>query len=403
MADALRAMRTVVPAFPGRDLDPSGRDQPGPARAAGGGAAGTARPLARRAGRGAGRPAAAAGRQRVSGRAAGPPVRPSRRALARAAGRPWTIRASSGFVAGAARRPRFPRPSASVPPMPRGDGARACARARGPGRGDRGEAGRARRHGAADRLWQRRQVMTGDTLARGAAPRRRRSAGGPGRGRSVRACRLPGRGTARRARRGQRSSGRCTQAGVPGPAGHRAASAAAARAGAAGAARSARERLLRVCWTRRPWACCSRCWPSPHPEAPLPPGVYPRMSGGDEACGPPRWPVSRAFGTASSAGRAASARASWASLNVGLAQRRPAGTDRSQPGARRGRARHDAPDRLVTARQVHGATALAVSEPWDNLAGARGRRAGDGPAGPAAWRARRGLRPGPAGRSPRPA
>ena len=43
-------------------------------------------------------------------------------------------------------------------------------------------------------------------------------------------------------------------------------------------------------------------------------------------------------------------------------------------------------------------TALAVTAPWDNADGARGRRAGDRSAGPAPGRAHRRLRPGPAGR-----
>ena len=80
------------------------------------------------------------------------------------------------------------------------------------------------------------------------------------------------------------------------------------------------------------------------------------------------------------------------------AQRRPAGTDRSQPGARRGRAWASMPSRLVTARQVHGATALAVSEPWDNWQAPEADALVDRPAGPAAWRARGRLRPGAAGR-----
>ena len=56
----------------------------------------SARPLARRAGRGAGRPADAAGRQRVPGRAAGTAVRPSIGALARASGRRGRCEARSG-------------------------------------------------------------------------------------------------------------------------------------------------------------------------------------------------------------------------------------------------------------------------------------------------------------------
>ena len=53
----------------------------------------------------------------------------------------------------------------------------------------------------------------------------------------------------------------------------------------------------------------------------------------------------------------------WSSLNVGLRS----GDDPERIAANRARATAAlglAPDRLVTARQVHGVTALAVTEPW---------------------------------------
>ena len=112
MADVLRAAR-VVPAFRAAATRPSGRDQPGPARAAGGGAARSAGALARRARRSARRPPAAAGRQRVPRRPADPAVRAAVRPLARAPGRCSTTGAF-GFVL-ATRATPFPEAVGEVP------------------------------------------------------------------------------------------------------------------------------------------------------------------------------------------------------------------------------------------------------------------------------------------------
>ena len=85
----------------------------------------------------------------------------------------------------------------------------------------------------------------------------------------------------------------------------------------------------------------------------------------------------------------------WDSLNVGLRS----GDRPERIAANRARAAEAlgvAPGGLVTARQVHGTTALAVAS-LGTTRGSRSRRTRDRSAGPAPGRARRRLRPGPAG------
>ena len=107
-------------------------------------------------------------------------------------------------------------------------------------------------------------------------------------------------------------------------------------------------------------------------------------------------PPCPACGTPSSPAGAASAK------GLGLAQRRASRRRRARAGgrepARAATALGADAERLVTARQVHGAEATLASRSLGQPGRARGRRARHRPAGPDPGRAHRRLRPGPAGR-----